>query len=105
LESTAEDTDLTEYFYARQTLPEKRENGKQGARCYIRKVPGHYWFPASIAYHDLKKDADGKKVDFNPQSFEVEDVLEACVETASSKLGRLFGGSSARAKCKKHLNL
>ncbi|MBA2406050.1 MAG: hypothetical protein H0V66_14840 [Bdellovibrionales bacterium] len=103
LEITAEDTDLTEYFYARQTLPEKRANGKPGARCYIRKVPGHYWFPTSIALHDLKKDADGKKVDYNPQTFDVADVVEACIETASSKIGRFFGGASARTKCEKHL--
>lgn len=103
LEITAEDTDLTEYFYERHTLPEKRSSGKQGARCYIRKVPGHYWFPTSIALHDLKKDEDGKKVEYNPQSFDVDDVLEACIEAASSKIGRFFGGG--KAKCKKHLKL
>lgn len=103
LEITAADTDLTEYFYERQTLPETRASGKTGARCYIRKVPGHYWFPTSIAIHDLKKDEEGKKVEYDPQTFDVEDVLEACVETASSRLGRFFGGG--RAKCKSHLKL
>lgn len=103
LEITAADTDLTEYFYARAYLPEKRGAGKQGARCYFRKVPGHYWFPTSIALHDLKKDGDGRKVEFDPKAFDVDDVLEACVETASGKIGRFFGGG--RAKCKAHLNL
>lgn len=103
LEITAADTDLTEYFYERHTLPEKRANGKPGARCYIRKVPGHYWFPTSIALHDLKKDEEGKAVEYNPQKFEVEDVMEACMETATSKLGRFFGGAKAKEKCKAHL--
>lgn len=53
--------------------------------------------------HDLKRNEEGKAVDYNPQTFEVDDVLEACVETASSKIGRVFGGG--RAKCKKHLKL
>ena len=103
LEITAADTDLTEYFYARQNLPEKRGAGKQGARCYFRKVPGHYWFPTSIAIHDLKRDEDGKKVEFDPKAFDLDDVLEACIETASGKIGRFFGGG--KAKCKTHLNL
>lgn len=103
LEITAADTDLTEYFYARINLPEKRTSGKPGARCYFRKVPGHYWFPTSIALHDLKKDEDGNKVEFDPKAFDVDDVFEACVETASGKIGRFFGGG--RAKCKAHLNL
>jgi hypothetical protein len=103
LEITAADTDLTEYFYARQNLPEKRGPGKQGARCYFRKVPGHYWFPTSIAIHDLKKDEEGNKVEFDPKAFDLDDVLEACIETASGKIGRFFGGG--KAKCKTHLNL
>lgn len=101
LEITAQDTDLTEYFYERKILPEKRGNGKPGARCYIRKVPGHYWFPASIAYHDLKRDDEGKPVTHNPTTFDKEEVMDACVEAASTKLGRLLGGG--KAKCKSHL--
>jgi hypothetical protein len=103
LEITAADTDLTEYFYERHTLPETRASGKPGAKCYIRKVPGYYWFPASIALHDLKRDEKGKKVEYDPKRFEVDDVLDACTEAASTKLGRLLGGG--RAKCKKHLGL
>jgi hypothetical protein len=104
IELTAEDTDMTEYFYERKNLPEKvRASGKPAARCYYRKVPGHYWFPASIAYHDLKRDADGVKFEFDPKNFDKDDVIEACVEAASSKLGRFFG--SGREKCKAHLGL
>lgn len=103
LEITAADTDLTEYFYERRTLPEQREGNLPGARCYIKKVPGYYWFPASIAAHELGRDGKGKKVEFNPTSFDKEEVLSACVEAASSKLGRLFGGG--KDKCKKHLGM
>lgn len=101
VEITAKDTDLTEYFYERHTLPEVRASGKQGARCYIRKVPGHYWFPTSIALHDLKKDENGKPVEYDPKTFDESDVLEACIETASSKIGRVFGGG--KEKCKAYL--
>jgi hypothetical protein len=66
-------------------------------------VPGYYWFPASIAYHELKKDDEGNKVEFNPTKFDVNEVFEACVEAASSKVGRVLGGG--RAFCKKHLKL
>lgn len=103
LEITAADTDLTEYFYERKTLPEKRAGSLQGAKCYIRKVPGYYWFPASIATHELGKDAEGNKVEFNPKEFDKEEVLEACIEAASTKLGRFFGGG--KSKCKKHLRM
>lgn len=103
LEINSNDTDLTEYFYERINLPEKRSGGKTGARCYIRKVPGHYWFPTSIALHDLRKDEEGNSIDFDPKTFDKNDVLEACIEAASTKLGRLFGGG--KAKCKAHLKL
>lgn len=98
---SSQDTDMTEYFYERASLPETRENGKASARCYIRKVPGFYWFPTSIALHELGRDEDGRKVEYNPTSFDVDDVFSACVEVASSKFGRLFGGG--KAKCRKHL--
>lgn len=101
VEITAADTDLTAFFYERKTLPEKRESGKQGARCYIRKVPGYYWFPASIAYHDLKKTLEGAKIDFDPKDFDKDDVKAACAEAASTKFGRLFGGG--KDKCATHL--
>ena len=51
----------------------------------------------------MKKDEDGKKVEFEPKAFDLDDVLEACIETASGKIGRFFGGG--KAKCKTHLNL
>lgn len=103
VEITAADTDMTAYFYDRYNLPEKRPSGKASGRCYYRKVPGYYWFPTSIALHDLKKDVDGNKVDFDPKAFDKDDVLEACTESASSKLGRFFG--NGKAKCKKHLGM
>ncbi len=103
LEINSSDTDLTEYFYERINLPEKRSGGRQAARCYIRKVPAYYWFPASIALHDLRKDEEGNTIDFDPKTFDKQDVLEACIEAASTKFGRLFGGG--RAKCKTHLKL
>lgn len=96
----AQDTDLTNYFYERFNLPENRGPGKKSARCYIRKVPGYYWFPTSIAYHDLKKDEDGDKIDYNPKGFDFDDVMSACEEAVSSKLGRFFGGN--KGKCKKY---
>jgi hypothetical protein len=101
LEIFAHDTDLTEYFYERYNLPERRNSGKPGAKCYIRKVPGYYWFPASIAAHDLKKNGDGKPVEFNPTRFDKDDVMDACIEAASTKLGRFFG--TGKEKCQKYL--
>jgi hypothetical protein len=104
VEITAADTDLTEYFYARYNLPEVRANGRTSGRCYIRKVPGHYWFPTSIAYHDLRRDEDGGEVEFDPKGFDIDDVFDACVDAFSSRLGRWMGGD-ARAKCKKYLGI
>jgi hypothetical protein len=101
VELSVADTDLTHYFYERFNLPENRGPGKQGARCYLKKVPGYYWFPTSIAMHELKKDEDGDSIDFNPTSFDIDDVIKACDEAVSSKFGRIFGG--AKAKCKKYL--
>jgi hypothetical protein len=98
----ASDKDLTQYFYERYNLPEIRSNGK-GAVCYFRKVPEYYWYPASIALHDLKKDIDGNEIEFNPTDFDQDDVLEACVEITSSKLGLLFG--NGRKNCKRLLGL
>src|SRR5690606_36907915 len=101
LEITAKDTDLTEYFYARYNLPERRENGRPSARCYYRKVPGYYWFPTSIAMHDLKKDDEGETIDFAPKQFFKEDVLHACVEITTRRFGRALG--AGRRQCKEYL--
>jgi hypothetical protein len=98
---TKDDTDLTEYFYERYNLPLKRENGKKGAKCYLKKVPGYYWFPASIAYHELKMDGDGVSTSFNPKDYEIEDVMHACKDSMSGKFGSLFSGASA--KCREYL--
>lgn len=103
LEITAADTDLTEYFYERRNLPERRGNNLPSARCYLRKVPAYYWFPMSIATRDLGRDVNGKKVDFNPTAFDKEEVLSACTEAASGKIGRIFGGG--KSKCKKYLGM
>ena len=103
VEISAEDTDLTAYFYDRKTLPEKRGAGKISAPCYIRKVPGHYWFPASIAFHDLKKNALGMKVDYNPKAFDKDDVYQACIEAVAPKMGRFLG--NGQAKCKAYLKM
>lgn len=94
VEIDAKDTDLTEYFYYRYTLPERRENNLPDGRCYIRKVPGHYWYPMSIAFHDLKKDADGNEIEYAPTEFEIYDVLSACAEAAGSE-----------RRCRKYLGL
>jgi hypothetical protein len=102
IEISAADSDLTEYFYERYNLPEKRKL-RRGAVCYFRKVPGYYWFPASIAYHDLKKDEKGQTVSYNPNKFDKDDVLKACIEILDSKIGRLFGGN--KKECKKLLGL
>ncbi len=102
VEIFADDKDMTQYFYERFNLPENRGPGKKSARCYIRKVPGYYWFPTSIAYHDLKKDEDGNKFDYDPKGFDLDDVMAACEEAVSSKLGRFFGGN--KGKCKKYFN-
>ncbi|HXH32567.1 MAG TPA: protein-glutamine glutaminase family protein [Bacteriovoracaceae bacterium] len=93
IDISAKDTDLTEFFYERYNLPEVREEGRRGARCYIRKVPGFYWYPAGIALHELKKNAKGDEVEYSPTAFEPEEVMEACVEAASGK----------KSKCKQHL--
>ncbi len=103
LDISKADVDLTAYFYERATLPEKRTPPLQGAKCYIRKVPGYFWFPASIATHELGKDIDGNKVEFNPKEFDKEEVFAACKEAAAPKLGRFFG--DGKAKCKKHLKM
>jgi hypothetical protein len=103
LEISAADEDLTVYFFQRFNLPEQRAKGKPSAKCYIRKVPGHFWFPTSIALHDLKRDARGRRVDFNPSGFDIKDVMDACTEAASSRLGRFLG--AGREKCRQHLGI
>jgi hypothetical protein len=95
------DTDLTEYFYDRYNLPSRRSNGKKGARCYIKKVPGYYWFPASIAFHELGLDEEGAPVQFDPKAFDLDDVFAACKDAVSGKMGSLFSG--AKQQCRQYL--
>lgn len=101
IEITEADTDLTEYFFARNNLPAVRSNGKPGAPCYYRMVPGYLPYPASVAEVELKRDARGNPSDYSPKGFDLDEVFAACEDSFSG--GKFMKRAAARQFCKSYL--
>jgi hypothetical protein len=102
IEITEKDTDLTAYFYARNNLPRVRDNGKTGAPCYYRRVPGYIPYPATVAELEFGVDADGNKINYSMNDFHADDLYIACVDAYVGN--KFLKRATAASFCKKYLN-
>lgn len=102
LQLTADDTDLTEYFYqTKGNLPETRANGKPGAPCYYRMVPGYIAYPYQVAELELGRDDRGAKSDYAPTGYDLDQIYWACVDAYSGRDPFKRGGG--KNFCKRYL--
>lgn len=71
--------------------------------CYYKLAPAGYWTPSSVAMGLLGVDNKGKPVHFVRDEINTDEVYAACLEAATSSLGRVFG--SAKKRCKEYIGL
>lgn len=91
--------DLVERMFSGHSFPENTRYGKYD--CYYKFAPAPYWTPEALAKHLLGRDAEGRPVNYVRDEFEESEVYTACVEAATSSLGRALG--MARGKCRNYM--
>lgn len=94
-----DDSDLIEKMFHGRAFPETTFRGNHD--CYYRIVPSGLWFPSHVAMNLLGKDRNGTPVHFERPEIVKSEVYEACVEAATSPVGRFLGGG--KKKCTKYL--
>ena len=98
-EIKATDTALIEKMFSGRVFPETTEHGKFD--CYTMVVPAGYWTPAAVAMGLLGRDEYGNPVHHIRDQIDTDEVMSACIEAATSPLGRVFGG--AKKKCENYM--
>lgn len=99
-EIRAEETDLVERMQWERTFPEYTpEYGR--ADCYYHIAPAGLWTPGIVASYLSGKDSEGRPIPHMSMEFDQEQVFDACVEAASTRLGRVFG--DPKKKCRRYL--
>jgi len=100
-EIKASEIDLVNRMFKGAVYPARTQYGSYD--CYYILTPGGYWTPSSVAKGLLGTDETGAQVNYERDEIDKEEVFEACVEAATSPLGRALGGGKKR--CEKYLGL
>ncbi len=100
-EIKATEVDLVMRMFKGAVYPQRTQYGFYD--CYYVLTPGGYWTPSSVAKGLLGTDETGAQVNYERDEIDKEEVLEACIEAATSPLGRVLGGGKKR--CEKYLGL
>ncbi|WPU64840.1 protein-glutamine glutaminase family protein [Peredibacter starrii] len=93
------ETELIELMFSQQTYPKYTAYGNHP--CYYMIVPHTIWTPNVLAQSLLGKDSSGKPVRVERPAIVERELMEACVEAASGKIGRVFG--SSKKKCEEYV--
>ena len=80
--------DLVELIFNASAFPEVTRYGRYD--CYYKIVPAGFWTPRQLASHLLGKDSKGRPVNINRDEFREEEVIKACLETATNPIGWFF---------------
>lgn len=101
-EIRANETDLVERMAWERTFPEyTHEYGR--VDCYYHLTPAGLWTPGAVSEFLLGKDADGRPVPPKSSEFDMDELMQACKEAASTKLGRVFG--DPKKKCQEYFGI
>lgn len=100
-EIRAGQNELIENMFYERTFPERTSYGV--AECYYHVTPNGLWTPGHVARHLLGTDSEGTPIPHEGFEINMSQVLEACTEAASSKLGRVFG--NPKKKCAEYFGI
>lgn len=98
-EINANENELVERIFSAQVFPHETSYGYYD--CYYKLVPHTIWTPDVLAKNLLGVDSNGTPVRFERPEIVKEELLQACVEATSTKIGYVFGAS--KEKCKEYV--
>jgi hypothetical protein len=98
-EIKATQTELIERMFITTVFPGRTQYGT--ADCYYHIAPAGYWTPESVAMGLLGKDYQGRPVYYVRDDIDEGDLMQACVEASTSRLGRVFGNN--KKKCEAYV--
>lgn len=98
-EIKANETELIERMFTTVVFPSTTQYGTHP--CYYHIAPAGYWTPESVAMGLLGRDYQGKPTDFKRDSIDDGDLLQACMEASTSRVGRVFGNN--KKKCERYV--
>jgi len=87
-EIKAHETELIKRMFSRRVYPPTTEYGSHD--CYHIVVPAGYWTPISVAQNLLGVNEHGRPVRFIRDRIDRGELMAACVEASTTKLGRIF---------------
>lgn len=93
--------DLITRMFVPQTFPDNTSHGTYD--CYYRIMPERYWTPSSVAKNMLKKDHDGRIISYEQNEIDEDELLLACEEASTTKIGRVF--TDPKKNCEEYLKL
>jgi hypothetical protein len=99
-EINANETDLVQRIFYAQVFPHETAYGNYD--CYYKFTPHTIWTPDVLAQNLLGVDSNGVPVHQERPEIDRLELLQACVEATSSKLGYIFGAS--KEACNQYVN-
>lgn len=98
-EINANETELIQRIFKGQVFPNETSYGYND--CYYKVVPHTIWTPDVLAKNLLGVDSNGVPVRVERPEIHKEELMQACVEATSGKIGYVFGAS--KEKCKEYV--
>ncbi|HLW56697.1 MAG TPA: protein-glutamine glutaminase family protein [Bacteriovoracaceae bacterium] len=96
------ETELIERMFVGALYPDVTPYGVH--KCYYMITPSPYWTPATIATEILGRDENGRPARIDRTEINLGELEFACMEATTTKLGRIFGGISAKEKCEEFIS-
>lgn len=93
--------DLISRMFVPQTFPEVTQYGRFD--CYYKIMPEGYWTPSAVANNMLQRNREGRQVNYHQDEINVDELLVACMEASTTKIGRAF--SDPEKMCKEYLGM
>lgn len=99
-EIQAHETELIDLMWTETTFPKETSYGRND--CYYKIVPHTIWNPRVLAQNLSGKDGDGKPVRVERSEINKNELMQACVEATSTKIGYALG--TTKKQCTEYVN-
>ncbi len=100
-EINANETELIELIFNGQVFPKRTIYGNH--ECYYKIVPHTLWTPQIVALNLLGKDRNGKPVRVERPYISQNELLQACLEATTTKVGYVLGKN--KKECREYVGL
>ena len=100
-EITANETDLVDRMFRKQTFPEQTRYGQHD--CYYHIAAAPMWTPSTVAQHLTQRDSEGNAINFYRERIQTGELMQACVEASTTPIGGFL--SKPKKKCREYLGI